>query len=197
MVWRWTHDPYGNGAAIEDPDGNGAAVVFNLRFPGQYYDQETGLLYNGHRYYDPVVAGYISSDPLGLAGGSYSTYAYVGGNPVSFVDPFGLAPGSQQDVYDFLERALNGDIRGAVTSALSMISDSWKEAYCTKASAVLTTMSMIPIVGVEADAVKAADGATSLYDTTISRARSQYPNIGTDVGVADFQNNLMLSRVGI
>jgi RHS repeat-associated protein len=72
-----------------DPDGDGIAVEFNQRFPGQYYDQETGLNYNYFWDYDPAIGRYIQSDPIGLAGGM-NTYAYVGGNPVGYVDPFGL-----------------------------------------------------------------------------------------------------------
>lgn len=59
--------------------------------PGQYYDVETGLTYNGARYYDQQLGRYIQSDPLGLAGGSYSTYSYAGSDPLRFVDPLGLA----------------------------------------------------------------------------------------------------------
>jgi RHS repeat-associated protein len=64
--------------------------VYNLRFPGQHYLPETGLYYNCFRDYDPQSGRYIESDPIGLAGGSYSTYAYARGNPISFADPLGL-----------------------------------------------------------------------------------------------------------
>jgi RHS repeat-associated protein len=51
-------------------------------------------VYNYSRDYDPAVGRYVESDPIGLAGGSYSTYAYAGGNPVSFGDPSGLLFGN-------------------------------------------------------------------------------------------------------
>ena len=63
--------------------------TFNLRFAGQYYDQETGLHYNYFRDYDPATGRYIESDPIGLGGG-INTYNYVGDYPVSSVDPLGL-----------------------------------------------------------------------------------------------------------
>jgi RHS repeat-associated protein len=61
-----------------------------LHFPCQYYDQETGLNYNYARDYDSSTGRYVESDPIGLLGGNYSTYAYASGNPVSNGDPYGL-----------------------------------------------------------------------------------------------------------
>jgi RHS repeat-associated protein len=65
------------------------SVDNNLRFPGQYYDAETGLHYNYFRDYKPVIGRYVEADPIGLLGG-VNLYAYVGNNPVTRIDPWGL-----------------------------------------------------------------------------------------------------------
>ncbi|MBF0526406.1 MAG: RHS repeat-associated core domain-containing protein [Deltaproteobacteria bacterium] len=64
-------------------------MTYNLRFPGQYFDSETGLYYNMVRDYNPALGRYVQSDPIGLLGG-VNTYGYVDGNPVNWVDHYGL-----------------------------------------------------------------------------------------------------------
>ena len=88
IVWRSTREAFGE-MMVE-----GSYVTFNFRFPGQYYDAESGLYYNHYRYYDPKLGRYITSDPIGLGGG-INRFAYVGGNPVGVVDPLDLKPREQ------------------------------------------------------------------------------------------------------
>ena len=71
---------------------SGRSLAYNLRFPGQYYQTETGLNQNWNRDYDPLGGGrYVESDPLGLWGG-LNTYAYAYSNPLSWSDPNGTRP---------------------------------------------------------------------------------------------------------
>ncbi|UTW11525.1 RHS repeat-associated core domain-containing protein [Marinobacterium rhizophilum] len=89
VVWRWEPRPFGDSLADEDPDGDGERLTFNLRFPGQYFDAETGLYYNYYRNYDPAMGRYMESDPIGLLGG-LNGYSYVDANPLIRFDSLGL-----------------------------------------------------------------------------------------------------------
>ncbi|HFX1364046.1 TPA: RHS repeat domain-containing protein, partial [Pseudomonas aeruginosa] len=89
IAWQWQSDAFGRGEALSQ-----GSTQVNLRFPGQYYDAESGLHYNYFRDYDPETGRYVESDPIGLAGG-FNTFAYVGGNPLSFADTLGLHPGDK------------------------------------------------------------------------------------------------------
>ena len=85
-VWQASYDPF--GAATVSPD---STLVNNLRLPGQYFDSETGLHYNWHRFYDPDTGRYVSVDPTGLDGGM-NLYVYASDNPVNSFDPNGQFP---------------------------------------------------------------------------------------------------------
>ena len=67
------------------------AFEFNHRLPGQLFDRETALHHNDHRDYRAHMGRYVESDPIGLKGG-VNRFAYVGGAPISRVDPLGLRP---------------------------------------------------------------------------------------------------------
>ena len=82
VAWKAVYTPFGEAvtsiATVENP----------FRFPGQYYDSETGLHYNYYRYYNPPIGRYLTPDPIGLKSG-INLFAYAANNPMRWIDPKG------------------------------------------------------------------------------------------------------------
>ncbi len=116
-VWQWKYSAFGDeqptlaanrfaDLAMNPNPGTTTIppVTFNLRYPGQYADVESGLYYNYYRSYDSQNGGrYMQADPIGLAGG-WNKFGYVRGNPLSKIDPVGLL---EKFSFDRLSGTLN------------------------------------------------------------------------------------------
>jgi len=85
VVWSAKYTAFGE-AEID----LSSTIVNNLRVSGQYFDQETDLHYNYFRYYNPKIGRYLTEDPIRLSTGEVNLYSFVFGNPIRFIDPFGL-----------------------------------------------------------------------------------------------------------
>ncbi|UGS42590.1 hypothetical protein G163CM_33310 [Pseudocitrobacter corydidari] len=151
-VWSAEYDEWGNQLNQENPHH----LYQPYRLPGQQHDEESGLYYNRHRYYDPIQGMYITQDPTGLAGG-WNLYQYPL-NPVLFVDPMGLnaekcasierrIENLQKEIWDKRYPDLKNDPRGLpykawpgsalrdtvqgheilITIALRNLDNAWKE----------------------------------------------------------------------
>ncbi|WP_454901164.1 RHS repeat-associated core domain-containing protein [Variovorax boronicumulans] len=101
-AWQWSYSAFGEDKpttarnrfadldVTPNPGATGVSEVkFNLRYPGQYADEESGLFYNGYRTYMPILGRYTQGDPIGLDGG-WNRFGYVDGDPLSYIDPDGL-----------------------------------------------------------------------------------------------------------
>jgi RHS repeat-associated protein len=120
LVWQVVPEPYGEVRLMR-----GELDWFSMRMPGHYADQETQLYYNRHRYYDPKLARYVQSDPIGLAGG-WNTYAYVD-DPLTNVDLQGLH--GKQASKGKSKRGANGPPGKSGSAKPSKISGMTDEAF--------------------------------------------------------------------
>jgi RHS repeat-associated protein len=102
VAWQWAYSAFGDekptiaktrfaNTSLNQSFGSTTvpAVTFNLRYPGQYFDQESNLHYNYHRSYSATTGRYTQSDPIGLDGG-WNRFGYAEQNPMSYSDPLGL-----------------------------------------------------------------------------------------------------------
>jgi RHS repeat-associated protein len=85
VVWAARYLPFGG---IDQVSVDTGALTQTLRFPGQWFQAETGLHQNGMRDYDPTTGRYLQADPLGLVDGA-SVYGYARQSPVRWTDPRG------------------------------------------------------------------------------------------------------------
>ena len=107
IAWAAEYKAWGYAYDALSKAGRQAGLKQPLRFQGQYYDHETGLHYNRHRYYDPHSGRFVSKDPIGLNGGA-NLYAYAQ-SAIMWVDPLGLKkfPMSHPHCQEILKKIKN------------------------------------------------------------------------------------------
>ena len=110
IVWQGQYDAFGEVTQTNTQVSN------PLRFPGQYQDDETGLHYNWHRYYDNNIGRYVTSDPIGLDGG-LNTYGYAEQNSLLYTDPYGLYCLTDAQI-SAIASGIGGGVGGAITGAV-------------------------------------------------------------------------------
>jgi len=142
VVWSAKYSSFGKADV-----GLSSTITNNLRFPGQYFDQETGLHYNWHRYYDPKAGRYQKIDPFGLYGG-INIYAYVHNDPANYIDPWGLDPAAIRII---LESSPSGK-EALEGTGVKIKEDSPKGAYYSVSSNTIH----LPSSGTEKENAKSA-----------------------------------------
>ncbi len=90
VVWATDYKPFGEVTVTT------STITNNLRFPGQYYDAETGLNYNYMRDYNAVIGRYVQADPIGIQEGLNHLYLYGEANPINVSDLAGLSGDTYQ-----------------------------------------------------------------------------------------------------
>ena len=139
---------------------SGRSFAYNLRFPGQYYQAETGLNQNMARNYDPELNRYLESDPLALKAG-VNTYSYVGADPIARIDPLGL---------DFLGKTL----------ARQYLCQFGREAWDKIRQNRDSTKPLVP--GTDAEAMRNAEHYLWAYTSVVNNSYEWGPTVTETVG---------------
>lgn len=100
LAWQAHYKTYGN-VALKPVE----TIENNMRFQGQYYDEESGLHYNRNRYYDPDAGRFVHQDPIRLLGGN-NLYSYAP-NPTHWIDPSGLSCKTQHEAAEEISKLIN------------------------------------------------------------------------------------------
>jgi RHS repeat-associated protein len=158
-----------------------AGATTPLRFPGQYADEETGLHYNFHRYYDPVTASYLTPDPLGLTPAP-NPHTYVR-NPQVLTDPLGLAPCTGND-------PVGTD--GVASLAPSGVRLS--QSSVNGAAEIIDSMRANGWVGAPIDVVRMPDDAFTTIDNTRVVAAHQ-AGIDVQAMIHEFNDSLPADQI--
>jgi RHS repeat-associated protein len=163
VVWDGVYDAFGNCQI------NIEGITNNLRFAGQYFDDETGLHYNLNRYYDPVLGRYLRADPFG---DGLNLYAYCFNNPNSLIDPLGLC------AYNKASGWVHGILAGlGMIPAIGIIPDFIDAALCLlegdMTGASLSGLAMIPGAG---QGSRAAQYGSKLFKPFLKKGSSEFGN---------------------
>jgi RHS repeat-associated protein len=115
VKYREYYKPYGEALVRYNGWADGFTPT-GVGFTGQRLDDESGLMYFGARYYDPVLSMFVSADPSvpdAKHAMDYEKYIYVRGNPLRYIDELGYAP---EDYYIFAEGCVPGSVSGAAAA---------------------------------------------------------------------------------
>jgi len=142
IIWKAEYKAWGECKAEKAKSNffeNSEIISNNIRFQGQYFDEETGLHYNRYRYYLSYLGRFISKDPLGLLGGE-NKYLYAP-NPLKWTDPLGLlvTPTYTRGANGRVERVqatvLKSDLNTGTSTNASSIAEARRMGNCSKVQA--------------------------------------------------------------
>ncbi|MBI9090105.1 MAG: RHS domain-containing protein [Desulfobacterium sp.] len=174
ITWEARYTGFGK-ASLETQ-----TITNHLRLPGQYYDAETGLHYNGNRYYDPDTGRYLRTDPLGLGGG-LNLYVYALNSPLMFTDPDGLVA---RDPHNWLAGAGLAPGLGIVPDIADTLLYLAEGDY---KNAGMSGLAAIPILG---QASRGAQYAAKYGDEVVDVAKNVYKNTDEVIGAGQSTKRL-------